>query len=388
MTDRDGYDIFSQEFRADPYSQWAAMRSGCPIAHSDAWGGSWMPVRYDDIRDIGRDAERFSNRATEVAGPVEVAGGLFLPPLTSDPPHHKSHRDVLMPFFTPKKAAELEPFVRGLARRLVEELVGRGGGDVVADFAQHLTLGVLTTLLGVPTGGQFTDWMVRMMRIGPRDQAVRAQVVGDILAYLDGLLEERAVAPGDDLISYLVTAEMNGEPLTRKHKLGAAFLVLIAGADTTWSAIGASLWHLATHPADRRRLVAEPDLIPVAVEEFLRAYAPVTIGRLAREDAELHGRCIAAGDRVVLAFGAANRDPDVFEDPDTVKVDRQQNRHLTFGSGPHRCLGAHFARSELRITLEEWLRAMPEFHMADPDDVNWTGGQVRGPERLEFKVGP
>ncbi len=244
----DGYDIFSPGFRTDPYATWSAMRaSGCPVAHSRQWGGSWMPVRYDTIREIARDGERFSSRAVEVAGPLESAGGLFLPPLTSDPPQHKLHRDVLMPYFLPKRIASFEPFIRDKARDLAAALAARGGGDVVTDFAQELTIAVLTRMLGVPPGEQFTDWMIRMIRIGPRDQSVRAQAVGEILAYLGGLLDEREAEPRDDLITYLAGAAIDGVPLSRKHQIGSAFLILIAGADTTWSAIGSSLWHLATH---------------------------------------------------------------------------------------------------------------------------------------------
>jgi hypothetical protein len=179
---------------------------------------------------------------------------------------------------------------------------------------------------------------------------------------------------------------MEGEPLTRKHKLGAAFLVLIAGADTTWSAIGASIWHLATHDEDRRRLLAEPTLMSTAVEELLRAYAPVSVGRITTEDVELHGRCVHAGNRVILPFGAANRDPEVFDDPEEVRIDRRRNRHLTFGTGAHRCLGSNLARLELRIALEEWLAVMPHFRLTDPDGVEWSGGQTRGPERVDVEV--
>jgi cytochrome P450 len=386
-SDHDGYDIFSATFREDPHALWAAMRNGgCPIARSDMWGSSWMPVSYNDIRDIARDGEHFSSRAVEVAGPLEAAGGLYLPPLTSDPPEHKPHRDVLMPYFLPKRIAEFEPFIREKARTLISRLAANGGGDVVADFAQHLTIAVLTQMLGVPPGEQFTDWMIRMIRVGPKDQATRSQVVTEILDYLGALLDEREAEPREDLISYLAAADVDGEPLTRKHKIGAAFLVLIAGADTTWSAISASLWHLATHDDDRRRLVADPSLLDTATEEFLRVYAPVSVGRLAIEDVELHGRSIAAGERMLLAFAAANRDPEVFEDPDEIRIDRTRNRHLTFGSGGHRCLGSNLARLELRITLEEWLREIPEFHLVDLGSVEWSGGQTRGPERVEFKV--
>jgi hypothetical protein len=384
----DGYDLYSDAFRADPHAQYAAMRAGCPVAHTDKWGSSYMVAGYDDVRDIARDAERFTSRAIEVAGPLEAAGGLHLPPLTSDPPEHKAHRDVLMPYFMPAQVAAMEPMIRAEARRLVAGLAERGGGDVIEDFAQPLTLTVLTSILGVPPGGQFHDWMIRMIRVGPTNQAVRAEAVREIIAYLGRLIEEReaAGAEGDDLLSYLTTAEMDGEPLGRKHRIGAAFLVLIAGADTTWSAIGSTMWHLASNPADRQRLVADPVLVDTAVEEFLRFYAPVTVGRLAKEDVDLHGRCVHAGERVVLPFAAANRDPAVFTDPDAVQVDRRRNRHLTFGSGPHRCLGSNLARLEIKVTLEEWLRVMPDFRMADGAVVEWSGGQTRGPERVEFVV--
>ncbi len=384
----DGYDLFSEEFRADPHVQFQAMRAGCPVARSEKWGGSWMFAGYEDIHRMVRDAERFTSRAVEVAGPLEAAGGLALPPLTSDPPEHALHRDVLMPYFLPAKVAEMEPMIRAEARRLVDRLALQGGGDVIEDFAQPLTLTVLTSILGVPPGGQFTEWMIQMIRIGPRDQAVRASAVQEIIAYLGGLLDERDRQgnTGNDLLSYLNRATIGGEPLSRKHKIGSGFLVLIAGADTTWSAIGAALWHLAVDEQGRKRLLDEPDLLDTAREEFLRYYAPVTVGRLATEDTEATGRCVRSGDRVVLPFAAANRDPSVFDDPEQFQIDRRRNRHLTFGSGPHRCLGSTLARLELRITLEEWLRAMPHFRLATDDEIEWTGGQTRGPERVGFVV--
>jgi cytochrome P450 len=343
---------------------------------------------YEDIRDLARDAERFTSKAIEVAGPLESAGGLYLPPLTSDPPRHRPDRDVLMPYFMPGQVATMEPMIRAEARRLAAELARRGGGDVIEDYAQPLTLAVLTSILGVPDGSQITDWMIRMIRVGPMDQRVRAGAVREIIAYIDGLLAEREQAgnTGSDLLSYLNRAQIDGEPLSRKHRIGAGFLVLIAGADTTWSAIGSSLWHLATRPGDRQRLLDEPELLDTAIEEFLRYYAPVTVGRLAREDVEAHGRRVPAGDRVILPFAAANRDPAVFEDPEELQIDRRRNRHLTFGSGAHRCLGSNLARLELRVTLQEWLTVMPHFRLADGERIQWSGGQTRGPDRVRFVV--
>jgi cytochrome P450 len=162
-------------------------------------------------------------------------------------------------------------------------------------------------------------------------------------------------------------------------------LLLIAGIDTTWSSIGSALWHLATHPDDRRRLVVEPELLPVAVEELLRVYSPVTMGRLATEDVTLNGVTIPAGSRVLMNFPAANRDPAQFPDPDTVMIDRAQNRHVAFGIGIHRCAGSNLARMEMQVALSVFLERIPDFELDDRAAVSWCGGQVRGPRTLPLR---
>ena len=188
------------------------------------------------------------------------------------------------------------------------------------------------------------------------------------------------------LISGLILAEMGGDPLTKKHLLGTCFLLLIAGIDTTWSGIGASLWHLATNPTDRDRLVAEPELTPSAVEEFLRAYAPVTMAREVIKDAEVGGCPMHKGDRVLLNFPAGNRDPEKFERADEVLIDRQKNRHFAFGIGIHRCLGSNLARMEMRVAIEAWLDRFPTFVLSPGADVRWGGAQVRGPREVPVRL--
>ncbi len=163
-------------------------------------------------------------------------------------------------------------------------------------------------------------------------------------------------------------------------------LLMVAGIDTTWSAIGASLWHLATHPEDRRRLVEDPSLLPTAVEEFLRAYAPVTMARLVAKDFDFHGCPMHEGDWLLLPFPAANRDPDAFPDADRVVIDRTENRHAAFGLGIHRCLGSNLARMELTVALDEWLAHYPDFELSDPAGVTWSAGQVRGPRTIPVRV--
>jgi len=383
------YDIFSAQFRNCPYPTWAAMQRSCPVAHSDRLGGSWMVARYDDVRDLVRDNARLSSRSTEVGGPLEHSGGLLIPPITSDPPRHEADRDRLMPYFHPKQIATLEADIRALARSLVQPLAVAGHGDAAADFAQRLTITVLTRhLLDVPEQmqPQFIDWTLRLLREGPLDQAVRSTVVREMIDYFSELLDQRAGGAGDDLISYLSRAETEGAPLDRKTKIGSLMVVMIAGADTTWSALSAALFHLGTHPGDLRMLVSEPELMGTAIEELLRVYAPVMLARVTTGDIELYDEQIGAGQRVLLPLGAANRDPRVFDDPDVVRLDRKRNRHLTFGSGPHRCLGSPLARLELRVALEEWLASIPSFEVVDPEAVQWTGGSVRGPERVQFRV--
>ena len=228
----------------------------------------------------------------------------------------------------------------------------------------------------------FTGWVRGILEFGLTDPETHRHSRDAALGFLMGQLQYRKSHPGDDLISFLLTQEVNGEPVPDEHILGTCGLVLIAGVDTTWSSIGSALWHLATHTEDRKRLVAEPELLPVAIEELLRAYAPVTMARIVAEDTTYGNTVMHAGDRVLMSFPAANRDPRAFPEADKVVIDRQLNRHVAFGVGIHRCAGSNLARMELRVALEEWLERIPEFGLADPDAVTWAGGQVRGPRHL------
>jgi cytochrome P450 len=207
--------------------------------------------------------------------------------------------------------------------------------------------------------------------------------VREMTEYFAGHLEQRKTKPTDDLISALMKArDKNGQPLSDNHVLGSLRLLLIAGIDTTWSAIGASLWHLAKTPADRERLIAEPDLIPTAVEELLRAYSPVTMAREVMKETVISGCPVKPGNMVLLSFPAANRDPAMFPDADKVVLDRKENRHAAFGLGIHRCVGSNLARMEMTVALEEWLKRIPDFRLDPAGQVTWSEGTVRGPRQL------
>jgi cytochrome P450 len=245
-------------------------------------------------------------------------------------------------------------------------------------------------MLGIPEkdGELFIKWIHEILELGIKDDDTLMRAVHEMTAYFAGHIEHRKTHPTDDLISTLMNArDKNGQPLSDNHVLGSLRLLLIAGIDTTWSAIGSSLWHLAKTPADRDRLIAEPGLMPVAIEEFLRAYSPVTMAREVMKETVVSGCPIKPGNMVLLSFPAANRDPAMFPDADKVVIDRKENRHAAFGLGIHRCVGSNLARMEMTVAIEEWLKRIPDFGLDPAGKVTWSEGTVRGPRQLPMLFG-
>jgi cytochrome P450 len=386
------FDVMDPRYLADPFSIWDQLRQTCPIPHTNRRKSSWMPLRYEDVTAIAHDIEHFSSLKVAVIpgdedeDPPDFDGPNLeygLPPISADPPLHTWTRRLLLPWFSHKRVDGYIPLTRDLCRSLLDGFAASGGADAAADYAQQIPVRVIAHILGVPTdlSDTFTGWVRDVLEFA--DDAERRQRGAEgLLNFFLAHLEERRHHPGDDLLSELLSTEVEGAPVDDGIILGMAALVLIAGVDTTWSAIGSSLWHLATHPDDRRRLVADPELMPTAIEEFLRAYAPVTMAREGTEDVEYAGCPMKAGDKVLMNFPAANRDPEAFEHPDVVELDRAHNRHVAFGSGIHRCAGSNLARMELQVALEEWLARIPEFSLAEGKEISWAGGQVRGPRVL------
>ncbi len=226
-----------------------------------------------------------------------------------------------------------------------------------------------------------------ILEFGLTDGDVRIKARTALIGFFKEQVDDRRANPREnDLITEMVQAEVDGEPVPEDIILGVCNLMLVAGIDTTWSAIGSSLWHLAQHPEQRQQLRDDPDIWPLAIEELLRAYSPVTMARVATQDIEFKGCPIKQGDKIIMAFPAGNRDPEVFENPDEVILDRERNRHIAFGSGIHRCAGSNLARLELRIALQTFLERIPDFELVDPGAVTWAGGQVRGPRICEVTL--
>jgi len=383
------FEVLDAGYIEDPFPVWDDLRKSCPIAHTERRGGAWMLTRYADVVEAAHDIGRFSSRqigvinGTQPEGYEEVEDLYGLPPISADPPLHTWTRRLILPWFSHTRVAGYEPMTRDLCRRHIDGFIEAGHADAAADYAQQVPVRIVAHILGVPESlsDTFTGWVRDMLEFADDpERNLRGQE--GFGSYLMAELERRKADPGDDLISELLATSHEGEPLADRLVLGIAALVMIAGIDTTWSSIGASLWHLATHPADAARLVAEPGLMPSAVEELLRAYSPVTMARLVATDTELGGCPMREGDKLLMNFPAANRDPEVFEQADEVVLDRAVNRHVAFGTGIHRCAGSNLARMELTVALEEWLARIPTFRLAEGAEVTWAGGQVRGPRVL------
>ena len=390
------FDHTDEQWAADPYPIIEDLRQRCPVPHTERFGGVWMPVRHADVSAIANDTERFTSRSiivSEHRPPMELAPEGIAPPISSDPPFHMDARRMLLPIFSPQKIDALEPSTRAYCQELVDEMKAKLAGgsptiDAAEDYAQHIPVRVIANMLGLPEedADQFRGFVHDILEGVALPLEERIEGFMNLFQYLQVHIDDHLANPRDDLITFLLESELKGEKLSPFHVARTIGLLLIAGIDTTWSAIGASIWHLGKTPADLQRLVDEPTLLPTAMEEFLRAYAPVTMARLVKEDMDFNGCPMKAEDWILLSFPAANRDPEVFDRADEVVIDRAVNRHAAFGLGVHRCAGSHLARMELRVALEVWLENFPSFTLADPDAVRWSGGQVRGPRVLPITV--
>jgi cytochrome P450 len=388
------FDHADPRYNRDAHAIWDDLRDRCPVAHSEAYGGTWLPVTHELVREIAYDTEHFTSRGVVVSNmrPMIPAPIGPAPPITSDPPFHHEARRLLLPPFSPKRIDPWESEIRTLCRNRLDAMGSIEPGTTVIDaavqYAQHIPVNVIARMLGFPLEDDdlfrgFVHDILESVNVTPEERLANAERLG---RYIDMQISDHEEHPRDDLTSYLMGVTIGGQLLSPEHVRGTIILLLVAGIDTTWSAIGSSLWHLAGHPDDLRRLRDDPSVMPFAVEELLRAYAPVTMARLVAQDHEFHGCPMNVDDWVLLPFPAANRDPLAFAQADEVVIDREENRHAAFGLGIHRCLGSNLARLELRVAIEEFIARFPAFELADPEAVVWSVGQIRGPRQLPIRV--
>ena len=383
------FDHTDPNWTEDPFPIWEKLRAASPVVHTERFLGCYMPTTYQAVKEISYDTDNFSSRRVIVRD-VRPEITARAPPITSDPPEHKPAKQLLLPPFTPDAMKKLEPRVRAICNELIDEFIADGKCDAAARYTKHVPVRAIAHMLGIPEkdGDLFINWIHGILELGIKDDNALMEAVREMTGYFAGHLEQRKKNPTDDLITTLMNAkDKDGNPLADEHVLGSLRLLLIAGIDTTWSAIGSSLWHLAKTPSDRERLVAEPELMPLAVEELLRAYSPVTMAREVMKETTISGCPVKPGNMVLLSFPAANRDPAMFPEADKVVIDRKENRHAAFGLGIHRCVGSNLARMEMTVAIEEWLKRIPDFRLDPAGNVTWSEGTVRGPRQLPMLFG-
>lgn len=386
------FDHHDPDFVAEPWPILDDLRDKCPVVHSNRYGGFWLLSRHEDVNSAARTPGDFTSTVPGVTSIPPIQGSRTEPhlPIELDPPEHSRYRSLISPVFRRQRVEDLRPTIEKRADELLDGILARPTAELVADFAVPISLHTLGTLMSLPPEDQkrLHGWVERMFEGSINDPEDRTLAKQEYAEYLRQLVAGKARESSDDFFGLLLDSEVDGHRLTEEEVVRFAVVLLIAGHETTAKSMGMSLHFLAAHREKRRELFSNPGTIPTAVEELLRLFPPIILfGRNATRDIELHGQRIAAGDVVALGYGASNRDPAVFSNPDEAQWDRKPNPHLTFGYGPHLCVGAHVARLEMTVMLERFAERLPEFSL-DPDhEVIWKArGDQRGLTSLHVRI--
>lgn len=399
------FDHHSADHARDPWRTFRLMRDTCPVVHSDAHGGFKVITRHEDIVTVAKEWRRFSSEH-DIDGTTHGYGGVTIPsppvrsiPVELDPPEHTKYRKLLNPFFGGPALATLRPKIAATAARFVDSVIEAGRCDLVNDICVPVPAAVTLELLGIPVERwkQYAEPMHMIVYAPPGSPELERALVdcesmlGDIAAEIT---RRRGEEPsGDDMLGVLMSEVVDGEPLSDQTLLEIAFLIVSGGLDNTASLLSNALLWLSEHPDERDQLRNDPELTEIAFEEFLRYFSP-TLGesRTATGDTTIAGYDVRAGERVYVAWGAGNRDPAVFDEPDELVLDRKPSRHLGFGWGPHRCVGSALGKDMFVMTLNEVLQRMPDYEITRADkypsvalvygyigmDATFTPGPRRG----------
>jgi len=345
---------------------------------NDFGPGFWTVVNYEGILQIMQDPETFSSSVVVALDPNPPYKWI---PEMLDGDEHKQWRRQLGPLFAPGAVARLDDTVRLRAIELIDGLADRGSCDFMADFAQRFPTTIFLELMGLPVDelAQFLEWEHDILHTGRGEEGAQEKQIAAMMAVMarfQTVIAERREQPRDDIVSRALTYEIDGKPVSDADLLSFCLLMFMAGLDTVSATLGWTFLHLAGNDDDRTQIVEDPRLIPTAVEEFLRAFAIVVPARKVMKDVEIQGCPMKAGDMVNIPLNAATRDDAAFPNATTVDITRKPNNHIGFGAGPHRCLGSHLARRELKIALEEWHKRVPHYRVAPDAQLTETGGQL------------
>jgi cytochrome P450 len=383
------FDHWTSKMAYSPYDIWARMRNECPVAHTDAHDGFFVLTRYADVFAAALATETFSSDGDGlgVAIPPQELRPLY--PIDLDPPEHTKYRHMLNPFFSMRTVATAEDSIRELARELISAFPVSGVFDIAAAFTLPLPKRVGFRMLSFPEErtAEVSQLIEAVMSNVAERQGAAAPRLFEVLSAI--LAERRSQPRRDDLLDTVVFGEIDGVPVDAQQSFSMLVLLLMGGLGTTSAALGVMIEWLADHPEDVRRLRDHPELHNLAVDEFVRYSSPVAhIGRTAMADTEIAGCPVPRGSRLLLSFGSANRDDRVFPRADEVLVDRHPNKHVGFGIGPHRCIGSHLAKLQIKVALQELLAVMPPFRVHDHGQTHWVGSESRMIDRLIVEVEP
>jgi cytochrome P450 len=394
------FDVYDQSLAMpkDVFQQRASeLRARGPVVYSTAYGGIWVVTRYQEIHQVLRDPETFSSYPTNL---VNMAEGKFIP-LELDPPEHTYYRKALQPLFNPKRMQELEPLIREVINDLIDSFAARGNAEFISEFAHQLPTHVFLVLMGwpledAPMFSETTDTALQGIPGGTEEESAKARkdAANKIYDYFGAVVAR--IRTGQDEARGLTAQIVNtpiemedGVRLLTDDELNRMFyLLLIAGLHTVQGSLAWAIVHLANNPLQRQKIIDDRETITAAVEEILRIEASVITARRATRDVEIGGVTISEGDQLIALLCSANRDGSEFEEPDELKIDRSPNRHLSFGAGPHRCLGSHLARIELELVLEEIHKRIPDYSLVQDDPPLFHATQVRGCLRLPITFTP
>lgn len=384
------FDHFDPEFEANFFEVSKELRTRCPVAHSDAYGGFWTFSRYADVQD-GFGNDDLYTAVPTVTIPRNPAAVPIIP-LQAERDVHRDFRRILDPYFRVGAVAKYEDGIRQICTDLIDSFIEEGRCEFVEDFARRLPGELVFKLfLGLPDSDVDEAFRLTMAIMHSLGTEEAAHVHEDFMAMITEALERRRSEPRrNDIVDALLEGTVAGRPLADDEVVRTVLMLIAAGLDTTAHSLGTMMITLTRRPELRKRLEEEPEVLPQAVEEMLRWEPPAGgLVRSATEDVEVGGQQIKAGDPILLLVAGANRDDAQYADPDEIDFDRPQIRHFSFGYGAHYCLGVHLARLEIRVALEELLGRLHDVRIAD-EEIAYDSGTSRGPIalHLEFSPGP
>ena len=375
--------IYGPDFLSDPYSFFPAMHEKVPPIYYEVspFGNMWALIKHEDALFALRHAEYFS---TEDATPFprDPQDYFHFLPIEVDPPDHRKYRNIVDPLVSPKGVLQLEDSIRSLANELIDDVIDKGECEFDEAFGRPLPVLVFLDLMGLPRDmcATFVEWAIALLH--SNDRAIMGETMVKIGEYLKGAIAEKEAAPDEGMISRIVTAEFDGRPISEKEKFGFVIFLFIAGLDTVFATLNNIWLWLARNPQRRQEIIDDPDNINAQVEELLRVFSVTFSGRTVKQDIEMRGVRMKKGDKVTSILPACNYDPEVFPNPREVDFSRPKKIILAFTVGVHSCMGAHLARLEIKIALQEWLKRIPDFKLKPSAAIVYRPGGVIGPENL------